>query len=201
MSPDPSDFPVLMEELLEEMRPMLVSRWRTPEDDEKDLYVRASSGGNKWEVVSKRYGGTGFFILPKDLAVLRGKKERAQQEIADKFINAKEEEREKYKQEYLRDLAREQDKVEEWRQRVERNPSRLNKFIYQLRADHLDERITGDRARARQKEAQEALNAGIARGKRMDRALSDFFKSITPSVKIRDTWLVGGPETDDSRVK
>lgn len=201
----PDDFPPLMEQYLADIRPMMIQRGRTDEDDEQDLYVRPVSGQSKWEIASKKYGGSGFFILPKDLGVLRDKKARADREIADKLITAKAEEQAKYMEEYKASIESERQTVLRWEQRAQKNPSRLNRYVAGKLRDNLNERIANDltiseRAEARKKVAVDRANEAHARGERMDKALSSFFRSLVPTVKVGGNTVLGGTTKVPSRL-
>lgn len=191
----PDDFPPLMEQVLADMRPMMLQRGRTDENNEQDLYVRPVSGQSKWEVVSKRWGGTGFFILPKDLAVVRDKKVREQDEIATKLREAKAEERQKAMADYQASIEAERQNVLKWEQRAQKRPTRMNKWIAENLRENLNERVINDltvteRAEKQKAEAEKAMGEARARGQKMDRAVSDFLRSLIPSVKVGDRTLV-----------
>lgn len=193
----PDDFPPLMEQYLSDIRPMMIQRGRTDENDAQDLYVRPVSGQSKWEIASKKYGGTGFFVLPKDLGVLRDKKEQADREIADKLIKAKAEEQAKYMEEYKASIESDRQTVLKWERKAQQNPSRLNTYIAGKLRDNLNERIANDltiseRAEARKAEAAKKLGEAKARGERIDRTLSTFFRSLVPTVKIGGRTVLGG---------
>ncbi|MDR7028019.1 hypothetical protein [Rhizobium rosettiformans] len=201
----PPDFPPLMEQYLSDIRPMMLQRGRTDEDNDQDLYVRPVSGQSKWEIASKKYGGTGFFVLPKDLAVLLDKKERSDREIADKLIKAKAEEQAKYMEEYRASIESERQTVLKWERRAESNPSRLNRYVAEKLRDNLNERIANDltvseRAEARKAEALKKMGEAKARGERIDRTLSNFFRSLVPTVKIGGQTVLGDNANPTMRI-
>lgn len=191
----PDDFPPLMEQALAEMRPMMIQRGRTDESNEQDLYVRPVSGQSKWEVVSKKWGGTGFFILPKDLSVLRDKKAREQEAVAEKLRNSKAEEREQAMSEYRASIEADRQNVLRWEKRAERSPTKMNKWVATRLRENLNERITNDltvteRAEAARAKFEKQRSESRERSKKADQALTNFIRSLIPSVKVNGQVLV-----------
>ncbi|MCJ8149095.1 hypothetical protein [Shinella sedimenti] len=192
----PDDFPQLMEERLAELSPMIAKRHGLDENDPSDLYVQPVSGETKWEVWSKQRGGTGFFILPKDLAVMTDRKNREREEIATKLRSEKEVERGEAFAAYQDDLRRERASVEKWEARAAKRPSRLNKSVAEKLRANFTERVIRDLTvteRAEKKRADEQKMVREFRQDHKDRhhAVLSFLRSLVPSVKVGDTMVIG----------
>ncbi|GMB80938.1 hypothetical protein NN6n1_17210 [Shinella zoogloeoides] len=192
----PDDFPQLMEERLAELSAMIAKRRGLDKDDPSDLYVRPASGESKWEVWSKQWGGTGFFILPKDLAVMTDRKNREREEVAAKLRSDKEEERKEAFAAYQADVQRERALVEKWETRAEKRPTRINKAVAEKLRANFTERVAKDltaneRAEKQRAKDQKWIEDEKRRGKRIDSAVSSFLRSLIPSVKVGGTTLIG----------
>ncbi|MFT4160915.1 hypothetical protein [Shinella sp.] len=192
----PDDFPQLMEERLAELSTMIAGRLRLDEDDPSDLYVLPVAGESKWEVWSKQRGGTGSFILPKDLAAMTDRKNREREEIAAKLRSDKEEERKEAFAAYQADVQRERALVEKWEARAEKRPTRINKAVAEKLRANFTERVAKDltvneRAEKQRAKDQKWIEDEKRRGKRIDSAVSSFLRSLIPSVKVGGTTLIG----------